>query len=321
VTVRITDRPTTSKRDFSLAPLQRSTVTRSSPLFEYLLGTMGLKRRTIKNLLKFGAVAVNGATVRQFDHSLAIGDTVLVQDARSTIATGRLESARVQVIHEDAALLVVEKPAGLLTVAARGGETDTLFFRLNEFLRSRQSNSTERALVVHRLDRETSGLVLFAKTVEAQHELQAAWPEVEKSYQAVVIGRPEPQSGTIRSYLTETRALHVFSNDRPTPGGRLAVTHYRVLQTRGEFSLVEVRLETGRKHQIRVHLAGLGCHVVGDRRYGATLDPCRRLALHASRLEFAHPLTGERLRFKSTLPVALHQLFPAWKDVGSSRDV
>ncbi len=296
-------------------------MTSSAPLFEYLLGTMGLKRRTIKNLLKFGAVTVNGATVQQFDHPLAIGDTVLVQDARSAVAAGRLESARVQVIHEDAALLVVEKPAGLLTVATNARETDTLFFRLNEYLRCRQRASPERALVVHRLDRETSGLVLFAKTVEAQHELQAAWPTVEKSYHAVVIGRPEPEVGTIRSYLTETRALHVFSNDGPTPGGRLAVTHYRVLQTRGEFSLVEVRLETGRKHQIRVHLAGLGCRVAGDRRYGATLDPCRRLALHASSLELTHPLTGERLRFQSPLAAALQQLFPAWKDAGSSHEV
>jgi len=321
VTVCTADRPITSKLEFSLAPLQRSTVTSSAPLLEYLLGAMGLNRRTAKNLLKFGAVTVNGAQVRQFDHPLAIGDTVVASDARSVIATGRLESARVQVVHEDDALLVVEKPTGLLTVATSARETDTLFFRLNGYLQARQPTSTERALVVHRLDRETSGLVLFAKTAEAQHALQAAWPTVEKIYHAVVIGRPEPESGTIRSYLTETRALDVFSNDRPTPGGRLAVTHYRVLQTRGEFSLVEVHLETGRKHQIRVHLAGLGCHVAGDRRYGAPLDPCRRLALHASGLEFAHPLTGERLRFKSPLAAALHQLFPAWKDVGSSRDV
>ncbi len=303
-----------------MAPLQSSTVTSSAPLLEYLLGTMGLNRRTAKNLLKFGAVTVNGATVRQFDHPLAIGDTVLASDSRSAVAAGRLEAARVQVLHEDAALLVIEKPAGLLTVATSASKTDTLFFRLNEFLRGRQSNSTERALVVHRLDRETSGLVLFAKTVEAQQKLQAAWPTVEKFYHAVVIGRPEPQRGTIESYLTETRALHVFSNDHPTPGGRLAVTHYRVLQTRGEFSLVEVRLETGRKHQIRVHLAGLGCHVAGDRRYGAPLDPCRRLALHASGLAFDHPLTGERLQFNSPLAAALHRLFPARKDAGSSRD-
>lgn len=303
-----------------MATPRRSTVTRSEPLLAYLLGTMGLKRRTIKNLLKFGAVAVNGSTVRQFDHLLAIGDRVLVSDVQTAIATGRLEYARIQVVHEDAALIVVEKPAGLLTVATSAGETDTLFFRLNEFLRGRRATDPDRALIVHRLDRETSGLVLFAKTVQTQYELQTAWSAVEKIYQAVVIGRPEPESGTIRSYLTETSELQVFSNDHPTPGGRLAITNYRVLQTRGDFSLVEVRLDTGRKHQIRVHLAGLGCPVAGDRRYGAKLNPCRRLALHAKRLAFDHPSTGERIGLNSPLAAALHKLFPAWKDLDPSRD-
>ena len=165
--------------------------------------------------------------------------------------------------------------------------------------------------MVHRLDRETSGLVLFAKSAEAQRALQAAWPDVEKIYLAIVIGRPEPERGTVTSYLTETTALQVFSNDHQTPGGRLAVTHYRLLKSRGNFSLLEVRLETGRKHQIRVHLAGLHCIIAGDRRYGAKLDPCRRLALHAHSLSFAHPNTGERLTFTSPLPSVLQKLFPA----------
>ena len=142
--------------------------------------------------------------------------------------------------------------------------------------------------------------------------MQEAWPTVEKTYLAIVIGRPEPEQGTVASYLTETTALQVFSNDHQTPGGRWAVTHYRLLKSRGNYSLLEVRLETGRKHQIRVHLAGLHCIIAGDRRYGAKLDPCRRLALHAHALAFDHPTTGERLRFTSKLPAALQKLFPAW---------
>ena len=287
------------------------------PLIAYLLGTLGLKRREVKNLLKFGAVAVNGSTVRQFDHPLASGDEVLVSNARSATVAGRLEHARIRVVYDDAALIVVEKPAGLLTVAAHTGETETLFVRLNEYLRGRHAPDSHRAWVVHRLDRETSGLMLFAKTKQAQSLLQAAWPEVEKIYLAVVVERPEPAHGTINSYLTETATLQVFSNDHPTPGGQLAITDYRLLQTRGDFSLLEVRLETGRKHQIRVHLADLGCPVVGDARYGETLNPCRRLGLHAVRLAFAHPLTGERLAFNSPLPAALHKLFPGWKDRGA----
>jgi len=297
-----------------LATLRRSTVAASEPLLAYLIGTLGLKRKTVKNLLKHGAVAVNGLPVRQFDHPLMVGDEVLVSDAQTAAAAGRLEHARIHVVHEDDALIVVEKPAGLLTVATDTDKTDTLFVRLNKYLRGSGAADANRAFVVHRLDRETSGLVLFAKSAHAEQVLQAAWPDVEKIYLAIVIGRPEPERGTVTSYLTETTALQVFSNDRQTPGGRLAVTHYRLLKSRGNFSLLEVRLETGRKHQIRVHLAGLHCIIAGDRRYGAKLDPCRRLALHAHSLSFAHPNTGERLAFTSSLPSVLQKLFPARSD-------
>jgi 23S rRNA pseudouridine1911/1915/1917 synthase len=152
--------------------------------------------------------------------------------------------------------------------------------------------------------------VLLAKSAEMKQLLQAAWHEVEKTYLAIVIGRPELERGTITSYLIENANLQVFSQGHAAPGGRLATTHYQRLQSRGVFSLLEVRLETGRKHQIRVHLEGLGCPVAGDRRYGAKLDPCQRLALHASALTLAHPLTGERLQFRSPLPAALGKLFP-----------
>lgn len=205
---------------------------------------------------------------------------------------------------------MLEKPAGLLSVGTADDKTDTLFFRLNEYLQAHDPAHPERAFVVHRLDRETSGLVLFAKHDHVQRQLQKAWPKVEKVYLAIVEGRPDPTEGTITGYLTETTALHVFHNDHRTPGGRLAITHYRLLQTRGDYSLVEVRLQTGRKHQIRVHLAGLGCLVAGDRRYGSKEDPCHRLAPHAGTLAFDHPTSGERLRLHSPLPAAMSRLFP-----------
>jgi 23S rRNA pseudouridine1911/1915/1917 synthase len=172
--------------------------------------------------------------------------------------------SRFKMLGPHLALIVVEKPAGLLTVAAHQGETATLFVRLNEYLQGVHAPSPHRALVVHRIDRETSGLVLVAKSFEVQHRLQAAWSEIEKLYLAIVVGQPEPAHGTISSYLTETATLQVFSNDHPTPNGRLAITHYRLLQARGDVSLLEVRLETVRKHQIPVHLADLGCLVAGD---------------------------------------------------------
>jgi 23S rRNA pseudouridine1911/1915/1917 synthase len=288
--------------------LQRLTVTRGEPLLACLLAVLGQKRKTIKNLLKFGAVAVNGATIRQFDHLLSPGDEVIVRDLQSAAATGRLESAGIQLVYEDEALLVLDKSAGLLTVATEHDKTDTLFFRLNEFLRGRDSTAACRPQVVHRLDRETSGLVLFAKSAESKRLLQDAWPSVTKTYWAIVEGQPHPDQGTITSYLAETKSLNVVSSGHPTEGSRLATTHYRTQQTRGDLSLLEVRLETGRKHQIRVHLAGLGHPVVGDRRYGSASDFCRRLALHACALELGHPLTGERLHFDSPLPRELSRL-------------
>jgi 23S rRNA pseudouridine1911/1915/1917 synthase len=301
----------------SRSPARRFIVTDGGPLLTYLLGALGSKRAAVKKLLKFGAVAVNGNNVRQFDHTLATGDEVLVQQAKTAVAASRLERAKIHVVHEDDALIVLDKPVGLLTVATDDETRDTLLFRLNEFLRMRDPAHPQRALVVHRLDRETSGLVLFAKNAQVKRLLEEGWPAVGKIYHAVVERPPDQPEGTITSYLTETTALHVFSNDHETPGGRLSVTRYRLLETRGWFSLLEVYLDTGRKHQIRVHLAEIRCRVTGDRRYGARHDPFGRLGLHASRLALAHPVTGEPLIFESRAPAQMRRWFPKWLDRGN----
>lgn len=261
------------------------TVTHGQPLLAYLFDVLELKRGAVKNLLKFGAVRVNGATVRQFDHLLSPGDRVTVGNLQAAVAVGRLERARIRPVYEDDALIVVDKPSGLLSVATDRENADTLYVRLNEYLRGRDPARPERALVVHRLDQETSGLVLFAKSESVKRLLQDAWPTVEKIYCAVVEGRPAVDQGTLTNYLIEdSKSLKVFASDRPMARARLAITQYRVLKTRGDRSLVEVRLRTGRKHQIRVQLASLGCPVVGDRRYHARSDASNRLALHAGGL-------------------------------------
>jgi 23S rRNA pseudouridine1911/1915/1917 synthase len=216
-------------------------------------------------------------------------------------------------VFEDDALLVVDKPSGLLTVATEGEKTDTLFVRLNDYLRGRTSSRRERAWVVHRLDRETSGLMIFAKSDAVKDLLKANWQNVEKTYLAVVRGKPTIEQGTVANYLVEDDAsLKVFATDRAGPKARRAISHYRVLESNGGRSIVEVKLVTGQKHQIRVHLAGLGCPVLGDRRYAEKSHQVGsergRLALHATRLRFAHPTTGEALAFESTLPNALRQL-------------
>lgn len=275
---------------------------------DFLLGTLSLKRADAKRLLKFGAVQVNGVVVRRFDHSLAPGNEVAVTDSRGAAARDRLAQARVQIVYEDDALVVVEKPSGLLTVANDREKADTLFVRVNDYLRGQRSNASARAWVVHRLDQETSGLVLFAKTEPIKQSLQERWTEVQKNYLAIVRGRPAADSGTVTSYLKEDeKSLRVSSSKQPRPGAHRAITHYRVLESKGVRTLVEIRLETGRKHQIRVHLADLGCPVVGDRRYGEGSQRVR-LALHAAGLSFAHPLTGEIVNCNSALPRALRKL-------------
>jgi 23S rRNA pseudouridine1911/1915/1917 synthase len=251
---------------------------------------------------------VNGAAVKQWDHPLALGDVVTVGGARQTAAAGRLKAARIEIVHEDEALLVVEKPEGLLTVATDRDKSDTLFFRLAEFLRGRDGARAVRPQVVHRLDQETSGLVLFAKSAAIKAQLQQNWAGVEKTYLAIVEGTPEPAEGTIASHLTETKALRVYSHAEPTPGAKQATTRYRLLRSKADLSLLEIGLETGRKHQIRVHLADLGHPVAGDARYGAKTNPAKRLALHAAQLALVHPETGERLEFASSLPPPLARL-------------
>ncbi|MBS0209673.1 MAG: RluA family pseudouridine synthase [Planctomycetes bacterium] len=286
-------------------------------MLAYLLATLGQNRTAVKKLLKHGAIAVNGRTTRQFDQQLAPGDEVLVTDLRAAAATAELAAADIEIVYEDDDLVVLDKPAGLLTVATEIDKIDTLFFRLSEYWKGRDGAAAAHPQVVHRLDHGTSGLVLFAKSAEVKALLQERWPTVEKTYFAVVEGTPRAEQGTVTSYLVESKSLKVYSNHRPSDGARRATTHYRLLESRGGLSLLQVRLATGRKHQIRVHLAELGTPVTGDHRYGAKQDPCERLALHAGRLTLAHPKTGEPLLLVSPLPRAMAKLFPEFRSVAT----
>lgn len=273
------------------------------PLLPWLLAALAPMPRTrVKQLLRFGQVSVNGVPTRQFDHPLRAGDRVAISTDRSTAAADPLRQAGVRIIHQDADLIVLDKPAGLLSVATEGQKLDTAFARLNAALTARREG---RPFVVHRLDRETSGLLLFARSVIVRDRLQASWDRVRKTYLAVVEGEPRPREGVVRNFLTEGKDLRVRASAGPRPGAKEAITRYRVVTARAGMSLVEVDLETGRKHQIRVHLAGLGCPVIGDTTYGAATNPAGRLGLHAWRLAFDHPATGHRVELVAPLPDVL----------------
>lgn len=275
-------------------------VTKTAPLLEFLEASFpDLSRTEVKRFLKFEAVRVNGRSVTQFDWKLKPGDDVRVLSAGESRGLSGLGNVRI--VFEDKWILVVDKPPGLLTVATEKEREKTLYFRLGHYLREK-SRGRERVFIVHRLDREVSGLLLFAKSEEAKLTLQKNWNRFEKRYAAVVEGAPARTSGTVRSFLTEDALGNVTSSDEPGRNAREAVTHYRTVGSGNGYSLLDVELETGRKHQIRIHLTDLGCPIAGDERYGAQSDPLGRLALHAIRIGFAHPETREPMEFETPLP-------------------
>jgi RluA family pseudouridine synthase len=257
-------------------------------------------RTTLRQLLQNGRVTVNGEVQKDAKLVLDDGDVVDV----GAKPTHRALPPGVTVLHEDDAVIVLLKPHGLLTVATERERENTLQAGLNRYL---AGGGRERIHVVHRLDRETSGVLLFAKTFAAREALKEQFAEhsTDRLYIAIVEGTMEPAEGTIRSNLFEGRDLRMRSSRE----GKLAITHYRTIEEKGAYSMLEVTLETGRKNQIRAHLSEAGHAVVGDQLYGATTNPLGRLGLHAKLLGFTHPTTGQRLSFTAPIPRAFRDLF------------
>ena len=277
--------------------------TAETQLLDYLLIALAPMNRTrVKQVLRSGRVTVNGTSATRHDHPLRPEDVVAVaRDAPPPSAA----LAGIDIVYEDSHLIVIDKPAGLLTVATETEKTDTAFVRLSTHLTARNAG---RPFVVHRLDRDTSGLLLFARSADVRDQLQANWEAVRKTYLAVMEGTPAPAEGVVENFLTEGRDLRVRASRHAGKDAKRAVSRYKVRESRGRYSLVEVELLTGRKHQIRVHMAGLGCPVAGDTVYGAATDPARRLCLHAWRLAFDHPFSGARVEVESPLPAALSRV-------------
>jgi tRNA pseudouridine32 synthase/23S rRNA pseudouridine746 synthase/23S rRNA pseudouridine1911/1915/1917 synthase len=212
-----------------------------------------------------------------------------------------------EILYEDKDILVVNKPAGLLTVRTETDKTRTAYYILTDYVRKGCLKSRNRIFTVHRLDQWTSGVLVFAKSEEIKLRLQAQWKETEKKYLAVVYGRLAQKQGIITSYLAENKAFVVYSTPDPAKG-RLSHTAYKVLKETSRFSLLEVTLLTGRKNQIRVHLADKGHPVVGDRKYGKTADGHKRMTLHSKSISFKHPASSEQMTFETKLPDYFNKL-------------
>lgn len=260
-------------------------------------------RTTVKSYLTHRQVEVNGRVETRFDTPLSGGDRVNVFPGRRS---NLLRHPMLRVVHEDDALVVIDKRSGLLSMGTERERTRTAYHILSEHVK--RENPANRIFIVHRLDRDTSGLMMFAKSESVKRILQAEWDERvrRRTYIAVVEGELARREGIVSTYLTENRGYKVFVTNRCE--GERAVTHYRVLQTGAGRSMLELELETGKKNQIRAHMEYIGHSIAGDRKYGAKSDPAGRVALHANRLAFVHPVTGKEMDFTSPAPAAFGAL-------------
>ncbi len=277
-------------------------------LLAFLLAKLPQKSRTIvKAVLKERHIFVEGKPVTQFDHPLRPGQSV---EVRWDPAAAHKPGQELKIIHEDEDLIVIDKPSGLLTVATDKEKRKTAYAMLSAYVKTQDPQN--KIFIVHRLDRETSGLLLFAKNEKIKQQIQETWETTiaERTYIAVVEGQVEPPQGTITSWLKESSALIVYSH-QSSQLGKKAITHYKKLRDNGTFSLLQLNLATGRKHQIRVHMQDIKHPIIGDDKYGAGQNPIRRLGLHAQVLAFTHPKTGKLCRFETAIPGKFLRLFSA----------
>jgi 23S rRNA pseudouridine1911/1915/1917 synthase len=281
-------------------------VKKEAKLLPFLFEEMpAISRSRLKQFLRDGRILVNGKSVTQHDAPLAPGDKVVLSSEK-TIRSAGLNNRYVSLVYEDRHLVVVEKRDGILSMATSHHSFCIKTVLDNYFERTRQHC---RAHLVHRLDRDTSGLMLFAKNRETQQRFEANWKELvyDRRYVAAARGILTPDTGTVTSWLKDNKQYFTMSSPVDN-GGKLAITHYKVLQRGSRNTLVELRLETGRKNQIRVHLSDLHHPVVGDHKYGIQPDQDAlapeppRMYLHAFRLYFRHPITGEELHFSTPIP-------------------
>ena len=281
------------------------TVAEPMPLLEWLLKNLNESRSKIKATLQGRGIKVNGKTVSQFDFQLEPGMKVAVSRNKSN--QKGFKSRYVKIVYEDRYLIVIEKAEGILSMAAGHSSLNVKSVLDDYFRKSRQKC---RAHVVHRLDRDTSGLMVYAKDMETEQVLEKNWHDIvyDRRYVAVCSGEMVDDEGTVANWLKDNKAYVTYSSPVDN-GGKYAVTHWHVLGRTTEHSLVEFKLETGRKNQIRVHSADMGHPVCGDTKYGNGDDPLHRLCLHAWLLCFTHPVTGRPMEFETPIPVAFRRMF------------
>lgn len=259
----------------------------------------GISRNKAKNILSGGSISVDGKKVTQHDFELKPGMEVKIGRNQ----TGEpLNCHWVRIVYEDQYLFVVEKRSGILCNSPHADE-ETVQGILNQYLEKNHQRC--HAHTIHRLDRDTSGLMLFAKDKKVALKFEENWKETvyDRRYVALVHGEMRKKEGAISSWLKDNAQFLTYSS-KTDNGGKFATTHYKLIKVSDGYSLVELKLDTGRKNQIRVHLADIGFPVVGDPKYGDGDDKIGRLGLHAYKLCFIHPITHEDLKFETEFPAS-----------------
>ena len=267
-------------------------VKKEMSLMDFLLQTYN--RKNAKNLLKYKQVYVNSKPVSQYDWPLKTGDIVEISKKENTV---------LDIIYEDDEFIVINKPSGLLSMSAGSEKEKTAYHQVSEYVKTKNRNN--KIYIVHRLDRETSGIIMFCKNRKIRDLLQERWNDLvqERGYVAIVEGELEKSQGTLKNYLAENKSQHVYVTGQDK--GKLAITHYQVMKCFQHYCLVQVNLDTGRKNQIRVQFSHIHHPITGDKKYGAKTNLVKRLALHANRFGFIHPLTKKHYVFETPVPFDL----------------
>ena len=276
-------------------------------LLDFLLKTFSSQsRNSVKSLLSSHRVSINGAPVTQFNFKLFPKDVVII--TKNPIR--RKLRHNLPIIFENEELIVINKPSKLLSVPSDNEKGSTAFRMVNDYLQ--QKDKHNRAYIVHRIDEDTSGVLMFAKNEKIAHLLtdKDNWNQLVKKrgYYAVVEGAMEKDSGTVKSYLKKNAQNMMYSSKKPGDG-QLAITHYKVMKRNENYTLLDVNIDSGRKNQIRVHMGDLGHYIIGDDKYGEPVNPIKRLGLHAYCLEIVHPISGKLMTFKAPMPKEFETLF------------
>ena len=280
------------------------TVKEEGTLLPFLFSALSEKSRTtVKSYLTHAQVAVNGCVTTRFDHPLKQGDTITVSKEKGRAV---FRHPLMRIVYEDDQIIVIDKRNGLLSIGTDKEQTKTAFYILSDYVK--RADPGARIFVIHRLDRETSGLMMFARDQKTQETMQRSWKSLvsDRRYVAVTEGCLPEDEGVIISYLTEDKNRKVWASAKGE--GPQAATYYRVMNKGSQYSLVDLMLETGKKNQIRAHMEWKGCPIAGDKKYGAKTNPEGRVCLHAYKLRFSHPVTGEELDFTTPVPAGFTAL-------------